>query len=373
MRLVRQLEGTRGDTLQGLAKLLRVQRLLVTGGGAQNPTQKLKLVDTVSHPTRLPLQPPASSLQPPASSLQPPASSLASSLATFAVPPLPPSQAVSVGRKVMAPVLALFLTLPDPQSLIIDERGGSSKQSQKTAKEMQGDPGFLVNGPQLEEAGRKMQLKNGAIVGIPIPRPAYVPPPYVPPPAPKMSPLQLAQHQMTLPKGWEVRIARSTGDVYYYQPATTKSQWDYPKVDAPASNEAPMCCNVGDVVVINGLVSKPELNGCQARVVVGDGAPQGFDAVRGRHHLELLKDSTIKLTVKPSNMQLAAPLGQFNAGDVVVIGGLQSKPELNGCKGCVGAFDVATGRHHVALEDGRALALKPANLALAVPLGQPAP
>ena len=270
----------------------------------------------------------------------------------------------------MAPVLALFLTLPDPQSLVIDERAGSSKQSDKTAKEMQGDPGFLVNGPELKEAGRTMLLKNGAIVDIPIPRPAYTP--YVPPPAPKMTPMQLAQHQMTLPKGWEVRVARSTGDVYYYQPMTSKSQWDYPKPDAPASNEAPMCCNVGDVVVINGLVSKPELNGCQARVIAGDGAPQGFDAVRGRHHVELLKDST-KLTVKPSNMQFAAPLGQFNAGDVVVIGGLQSKPELNGCKARVGTFDVATGRHHIALEDGKTLALKPSNLSLAVPLGPPAP
>ena len=269
----------------------------------------------------------------------------------------------------MAPVLALFLTLPDQQSLIIDERAGSSKQSDKTAKEMQGDPGFLVNGPLLEEAGRRMQLKNGAIIDIPIPRPAYTP--YVAPPAPKMSPMQLAQHQMTLPKGWEVRIARSTGDVYYYQPKTTKSQWDYPKPDAPASNEAPTC-NVGDVVVINGLVSKPELNGCQARVIAGDGAPQGFDAARGRHHIELLKDGT-RLTVKPSNMQLATPPGQFSAGDVVVIEGLQSKPELNGCKARVGTFDVATGRHHVALEDGKSLALKPANLTLAVPLGQPAP
>ena len=72
LRLVRQLEGTRTDTLQGLAKLLRVQRLSLTGGGGQNPA-KLKLADTVRHPTRPPLQPPAFSLQPPAFSLQPPA------------------------------------------------------------------------------------------------------------------------------------------------------------------------------------------------------------------------------------------------------------------------------------------------------------
>ena len=70
LRLVRQLEGTRTDTLQGLAKLLRVQRLSLTGGGGQNPA-KLKLADTVRHPTRPPLQPPAFSLQPSASSLQP--------------------------------------------------------------------------------------------------------------------------------------------------------------------------------------------------------------------------------------------------------------------------------------------------------------
>jgi len=90
LRLVRQLEGTRGETLLGLARLLRVQRLSLVGGGKETPP-KLKLADT----------------------------------------------AVSIGRKVMAPVLALFLTLPDQQSLVIDERAGSSKQSDKTAKEMQ--------------------------------------------------------------------------------------------------------------------------------------------------------------------------------------------------------------------------------------------
>ena len=66
----------------------------------------------------------------------------------------------------------------------------------------QGDPGFLVNGPPLKEAGRLMRLKNGAIVDIPLPRPAYVPPPaYVRPAEPKMTPMQLAQLQMTLPSG----------------------------------------------------------------------------------------------------------------------------------------------------------------------------
>jgi len=325
LRLVRQLEGTRGETLQGLAKLLRVQRLSLTGGGGQNPA-KLKLADT----------------------------------------------AVSVGRKVMAPVLALFLTLPDKHSLVIDERAGSSKQSDKTAKEMQGDPGFLVNGPPLTESTahggiRRMELKSGTIVEVAIPRPVFKQ--YIPPPAPKLSPLELAQHQLTLPEGWEVRIARSSGEVYYYQPSSAKSQWDKPV--GPASNEAPKF-NVGDVVVIDGLVSKPELNGCQARVISATTAPQGFDVARGRHHVELLMDGT-QLTVKPSNMQLAAPLGRFNAGDVVIIEGLKAKPELNGCKARVGTFDVATGRHHVVLEDGTALSIKPSNAQLAVPLGQPAP
>ena len=60
------------------------------------------------------------------------------------------------------------------QALILDHREG--RQSQ-TAHAMEGDPGFLVNGPPLKEAGRLMRLKNGAIVDIPLPRPAYVPPP----------------------------------------------------------------------------------------------------------------------------------------------------------------------------------------------------
>ena len=72
-------------------------------------------------------------------------------------------------------------------------------------------------------------------------------------------------------------------------------------------------------------------------------------------------------------MQLTAPPGQFNAGDVVVIEGLQFKPELNGCKARVGTFATSPpGGTTSPLEDGKSLALKPANLSLAVPLDQPA-
>ena len=81
LRLVRQLEGTRGETLLGLARLLRVQRLSLVGGGKETPP-KLKLADTARRPTRSPLPPPDSitpPVPPPASRLTPPAS------------PLPPS------------------------------------------------------------------------------------------------------------------------------------------------------------------------------------------------------------------------------------------------------------------------------------------
>ena len=56
----------------------------------------------------------------------------------------------------------------------------------------------------------------------------------------------------------------------------------------------------------------------------------------------------------------------------VVVSGLVSKPEFNGCKARVGAFDVATGRHHVALEDGTVLALT-LTPTLALALTHPSP
>ena len=195
---------------------------------------------------------------------------------------------------------------------------------------------------------------------VQVPRPAYTP--YVAPPAPKMSPLELAQHQLGLPEGWEVRIARSSGEAYYFHKVTQKSQWEKPV--GQASNEAPRF-SAGDVVVIEGMKSKPELNGCQARV-------GSFDAARGRHLVELLSDGA-QLSIKPSNAQLAQPLGRFSAGDVVVIEGLVGKPELNGCQARVGTFDAARGRYNVELlKDGSQLAVKPTNAVL-VPPGQPAP
>ena len=60
---------------------------------------------------------------------------------------------------------------------------------------------------------------------------------------------------------------------------------------------APTRFKAGDVVVIEGLVSKPEHNGSTARVV-------STDLVTGRHHVELFKCGTL-LSIKPSNARRA--------------------------------------------------------------------
>ena len=44
--------------------------------------------------------------------------------------------------------------------------------------------------------------------------------------------------------------------------------------------------------------------------------------------------------------------------------GMQSRPEFNGKKGHLEAFDESSGRYHVSLQQGQALALQPANLIL---------
>ena len=110
--------------------------------------------------------------------------------------------------------------------------------------------------------------------------------------------------------------------------------------------------NEGDEVVIVGLVSKAELNGCTARIGT-------FNVATGRHTV-VVEDGTA-LSMKPSNIQLAARPGRFKAGDVVVIEGLQSKPECNGCTARV-RTDLVTGRHQVELfKCGTVLSIKPSN------------
>ena len=116
--------------------------------------------------------------------------------------------------------------------------------------------------------------------------------------------------------------------------------------------------NEGDEVVIVGLVSKAELNGCTARIGT-------FNVATGRHTV-VVEDGTA-LSMKPSNIKLAARPGRFKAGDVVVIEGLQSKLEFNGCTARV-RTNLETGRHHVEIyKCGTGLSIKPSNARRATP------
>eukprot|EP00964_Phaeocystis_antarctica_P152236 scaffold120065_cov76-Phaeocystis_antarctica.AAC.1 len=145
-----------------------------------------------------------------------------------------------------------------------------------------------------------------------------------------------------------------------YRPQTESSSEKL----APGQKKTPMAkFNEGDVVVIEGLVSKPELNGCTARVGT-------FNVATGRH-VVVVEDGTA-LSMKPSNIQIAARPGRFKAGDVVVIEGLQSKPELNGCTARVRA-DLVTGRHDVELlKCGTVLSIKPSNARRVTPMEEQA-
>jgi len=117
LRLIRELEGTKAPTLIQLAVLLGVQRV-------KNPKQKdvdvPQLTDVVT----------------------------------------------SIGRKALAPIIALFLSVPSEQALYLDERDGRQTM---TVHSQAGDPGFLINGPPFP--GTLIIVQGRIITPRPPPRP----------------------------------------------------------------------------------------------------------------------------------------------------------------------------------------------------------
>merc|ERR1719158_1998941 len=157
----------------------------------------------------------------------------------------------------------------------------------------------------------------------------------------------------------------------------------------------------GTVVSLKGLVSKPERNGDRGQIVQ-------YDPSSGRY-VVYMEDSDETMKVKPSNLLQHTPAtirglesrpelnGQratvlawddtkqrynlyvasvsktvslkpsnvvLEDGTVGMITGLQSKPELNGQWGTVQRFNADSGRYDVQLSEDRILRLKPDNIRL---------
>jgi len=113
---------------------------------------------------------------------------------------------------------------------------------------------------------------------------------------------------------------------------------------APSYNAIPR----GTVVSLKGLRSKPERNGDR-------GVIQSYTSQTGRY-VVLLEDSDETMAVKPSNL-----LQHVH----VHLHGLASKPELNGKRGTIIAWNPNTQRYSIYVMDAaKAVSLKPNNVIL---------
>mmetsp|Transcript_21641 Transcript_21641/g.56457 ORF Transcript_21641/g.56457 Transcript_21641/m.56457 type:complete len:240 (+) Transcript_21641:184-903(+) len=130
-------------------------------------------------------------------------------------------------------------------------------------------------------------------------------------------------------------------------------KWDYP-LSATATTE-------GDAVLIDGLVSKPELNGKRAVVVTPAAAyTSGRVVVAPGGGADTLALKPERITLQTAPATEAAPP---KSGDHVVVDGLVSKPEFNGLRG-VAADDAADGKVTVKLTSTSSIRVKLANLAV---------
>jgi len=104
----------------------------------------------------------------------------------------------------------------------------------------------------------------------------------------------------------------------------------------------------GTVVSLKGLVSRPEMNGDRGEV-------KDFDPSSGRYIVKL-EDSEETMKVKPSNLLQHVHVN---------LHGLESKPEWNGQKATIIAWDAKNERYNVfVIGVGKAMSLKPTNVIL---------
>lgn len=104
----------------------------------------------------------------------------------------------------------------------------------------------------------------------------------------------------------------------------------------------------GTVVSLKGLVSKPERNGDRGEV-------QEYDPRSGRY-VVILEDTNEQMSVKPANL-----LQHVH----VKIHGIESKPELNGQRGTILAWNPSTERYNVYIMSiSKVIAMKPSNIVL---------
>jgi hypothetical protein len=104
----------------------------------------------------------------------------------------------------------------------------------------------------------------------------------------------------------------------------------------------------GTVVSLKGLVSRPERNGDRGEV-------QQYDARSGRYIVSI-EDTDETMSVKPSNLLQHVHLH---------LHGLESRPELNGLRGTIIAWDPNKERYNVyVMQTSKAMSLKPSNVVL---------
>ncbi|CAE8656835.1 unnamed protein product [Polarella glacialis] len=144
-----------------------------------------------------------------------------------------------------------------------------------------------------------------------------------------------------------------------------------PENTEPATAEEPAsgpAISPGSRVRVGGLQSRTDLNGCMGTAVE-------WDAAEGRWKVRM-DDGSGKMFTS-DNLELVGsflPAAEFAnltpagpavaPGSRVRVGGLQLRPDLNGCIGTAVEWDVAEGRWKVRMDDGSGMMFKSDNLEL---------
>ncbi|CAE8596229.1 unnamed protein product, partial [Polarella glacialis] len=144
-----------------------------------------------------------------------------------------------------------------------------------------------------------------------------------------------------------------------------------PENTEPATAEEPAsgpAISPGSRVRVGGLQSRTDLNGCMGTAVEWDAAEgrwkvrmdDGSGKMFTSDNLELV--GSFLPAAEYANLTPAGPA--VAPGSRVRVGGLQLRPDLNGCIGTAVEWDVAEGRWKVRMDDGSGMMFKSDNLEL---------
>jgi len=172
---------------------------------------------------------------------------------------------------------------------------------------------------------------------------------------------------------WRVQMMDGSGkmlkasNLEVCQPSVRPAEVDEAAQECVTSPDSAPALKPDQVVRVQGLQARPELNGSEGTLVEWDANEERWKVKMADGSGKMFKSTNLEACVpcpaqrEPQSLFSGTPT-TFEHGQLVRVKGLQSQPELNGVQGVIAGWDEPEGRWKLRLADGSGKMLKPANI-----------